>query len=145
MPIFLVSIRKDAWVNYQAVMKADDAMEACDLAKRAWRDGDTSVKFIENDLTEFDEMHCDPMDDVEEIDEEAAAEFAKLAEDEKPAAAHRFDTRELGTVLAALRHWQRICPMAGHLPEDEIANGGGTIRPLDVGEIDELCERINVQ
>lgn len=50
--------------------------------------------------------------------------------------------RELAAVLAALRYWQRTSWAEAH-PEDDIATGGGRLRPLDVGEIDELCERLN--
>lgn len=50
--------------------------------------------------------------------------------------------RELATVLAALRYWQREGLMsAGH--EVDIASGGGTLAPLTAGEIDTLCERLN--
>lgn len=56
--------------------------------------------------------------------------------------------RELGTVLAALRYWQRVGTLdvydGGADAEDNIATDGGKLQPLDVGEIDELCEKLNI-
>lgn len=56
----------------------------------------------------------------------------------------RLSDRELATVLAALRFWQRAlaenedeAPVADHFVED--------IRPLSCEEIDELCERLNTE
>lgn len=52
--------------------------------------------------------------------------------------------RELATVLAALRYWQRIgmpfCP-----PEWDIARDGGALAALSPAEIDLLCERMNLE
>jgi hypothetical protein len=59
----------------------------------------------------------------------------------------KLDDRELGTVLAALRYWQRGT-MFDHnrfAPEWEIATDGQTIEALDVDEIDELCEKLNCE
>ena len=56
------------------------------------------------------------------------------------------DDRELGTVLAALRFWQRkaVVPEAvAGLPEEPIATSMDTLEPLNEGEIDDLCERLN--
>lgn len=61
----------------------------------------------------------------------------------------RLDSRELGTVLAALRYWQasveagEVSSKADHRYGDIAANGGD-FKALTVDEIDELCERINV-
>jgi hypothetical protein len=56
-------------------------------------------------------------------------------------AAVALDERETGTVLAALRYWQAVgAPPARFV---DIADDGGTLTPLDSGEIDALCERIN--
>jgi len=50
--------------------------------------------------------------------------------------------REISTIIAALRYWQREGLMsAGH--EGSIACNGGDIVPLTAEEIDELCERLN--
>jgi hypothetical protein len=50
------------------------------------------------------------------------------------------DTRELATVLAALRYWQREGFMSnGH--EHSIASNDGDVKPLSMSEIDRLCER----
>jgi hypothetical protein len=52
--------------------------------------------------------------------------------------------REIGTVLAALRYWQRKFPdgFCGGDIED-IATDCGEQRPLDDKEVDALCEHIN--
>jgi len=50
--------------------------------------------------------------------------------------------RELHTILAALRTWQRAT-YEDQRRHDEIASSGGTVRPLSDREIDLLCERIN--
>jgi len=50
-------------------------------------------------------------------------------------------SRELATVLAALRYWQRDLESA-----DEIFDSGDHFvdqLPLTAAEIDELCERLN--
>jgi hypothetical protein len=54
-----------------------------------------------------------------------------------------FSERETATILAALRYFQRTGLIGHWLPEDEIANDGGTVIPLTRAEIDTLCERIN--
>ena len=50
--------------------------------------------------------------------------------------------RELATVLAALRHWQ-----SDRAEDENVPNSAEhfdlTITPLNVEEIDELCERLN--
>jgi hypothetical protein len=58
------------------------------------------------------------------------------------------NNRELATVLAALRYWQRhglpqCLDSKNHLPEDDIATDGGTLAPMRKPEIDVLCERLN--
>jgi hypothetical protein len=55
---------------------------------------------------------------------------------------HNIESRELATVLAALRYWQREgIHSGGH--EQDIAADGDTIKPLTADEIDALCERLN--
>jgi hypothetical protein len=62
--------------------------------------------------------------------------------------------RQLGTILAALRFWQRHGPKQENsffdrceTDEmdflDEIRTGGGDFEDLSVEEIDELCENLN--
>ena len=53
------------------------------------------------------------------------------------------DDRELATVLAALRYWQRCATVCD--PEFEIAADGRTDAraALTADEIDALCERLN--
>lgn len=52
----------------------------------------------------------------------------------------QLDARQLATVLAALRLWQRT----DWPPADlcDIATDGAEMEPLSVEEIDELCERL---
>jgi hypothetical protein len=59
---------------------------------------------------------------------------------------HTLDSRELATVLAALRYWQRLAlAQEERGPEDDIASDGGTLSILQPSEIDALCERINCE
>ena len=51
-----------------------------------------------------------------------------------------FDHRELATVLAALRFWQRQGPGEA---ERDIATDGESLKELSAAEIDTLCERLN--
>ena len=58
----------------------------------------------------------------------------------------QLDRRELGTVLAALRFWQRALNWSGAPPGMlPIATDDGEVEPLTADEIDTLCERINVR
>ncbi|MCB5411676.1 hypothetical protein [Pseudogemmobacter faecipullorum] len=50
--------------------------------------------------------------------------------------------RELATILAALRLWQRTDNRA-HIEESVIATDCETMLALDNDEIDALCERLN--
>lgn len=64
----------------------------------------------------------------------------------KALGAPQFDTRELATILAALRYWQREGASGNSVdtePEHDILTDGGEIEPLTAEEIDALCERIN--
>jgi hypothetical protein len=54
----------------------------------------------------------------------------------------RLNPRELATVLAALRSWQHDIAQNEDGPADA-EHFDDTITPLSVGEIDELCERLN--
>ena len=54
----------------------------------------------------------------------------------------KVSNREHATILAALRHWQRV-PGEALMHEDDIATNGGELEALSPPEIDELCERIN--
>lgn len=56
--------------------------------------------------------------------------------------ADMLDKRELATVLAALRYWQRL-GLEEECPEQDIAADCGSIDPLLGHEIDALCERLN--
>ncbi len=58
----------------------------------------------------------------------------------------QFTVREASMILAGLRMMQslqRECD-GFSLNENEIATDSFTIEPLTIGEIDELCERINL-
>ena len=50
--------------------------------------------------------------------------------------------RELATILAALRYWQKDLPESAEVLAD-IATDGGRLEPLTVDEIDELCMSLN--
>jgi hypothetical protein len=50
--------------------------------------------------------------------------------------------RELATITAALRNWQTALPKGTGVYED-IATNGGSFEPLFVGEIDDLCIKLN--
>lgn len=50
--------------------------------------------------------------------------------------------RQLATVLAALRWFQRT-DSAETSAENDIATNGGTLDALSIDEIDDLCERLN--
>lgn len=64
--------------------------------------------------------------------------------DSATAPGHTFDRRELATILAGLRFWQRHCG-TGHIePEMDVASDGDTLDPLTLSEIDSLCERLNI-
>lgn len=52
------------------------------------------------------------------------------------------DSRQLATILAALRYWQRVSA-SPDCAEVDIADNSGTLTPLSPGEIDSLCVRIN--
>lgn len=53
--------------------------------------------------------------------------------------------RELSTILAALRFYQRSLAAAGPISTeiDQIADSGGEIEPLHADEIGDLCEALN--
>lgn len=55
------------------------------------------------------------------------------------------DPRAKGTVLAALRSWQRDLERHGAAwaENDDIASDCGELVPLDASEIDVLCEELN--
>lgn len=53
------------------------------------------------------------------------------------------NSRELATVLAALRHWQDRTP--AFEPVDSIATDAGRFAQLNRAEIDALCERLNCE
>jgi hypothetical protein len=72
------------------------------------------------------------------------AEIVVRSSDEIPA----LTNRELGTVLAALRTYQEAdIEAAGDLPEHilDIATDGDSFERLTHDEIDDLCERLNVE
>ena len=56
---------------------------------------------------------------------------------------HTLSDRELATILAALRFWQRHEKMDAD-PCNDVASDGGRLQPLCDDEIDRLCERLNI-
>jgi hypothetical protein len=80
---------------------------------------------------------------------EEAAKWESAAQKVPPHTAERphgrgLNKRKLGTILAALRYWQRQ-DFTNHPPhpERDIATDGGTQTPLTSHEIDCLCMRLN--
>jgi hypothetical protein len=61
----------------------------------------------------------------------------------------RVNRRELATVLGALRfHQDENLQWGGEIPDKvvgDIATDGGTLKPLGFGEVDRLCERLNLE
>jgi hypothetical protein len=59
------------------------------------------------------------------------------------------DRRELATILAALRfHQDENLQGGGRIADkvmDDIATDGGTLKALDFGEVDRLCQRLNLE
>ncbi len=56
------------------------------------------------------------------------------------------DDQELGTMLAALRYWQRRVLTEGHndhLDEADVATCGDQLDPLTATGVDALCEKLN--
>lgn len=51
--------------------------------------------------------------------------------------------REHATILEALRHYEFDLDNRDGVEPGEIATEGGTLEPLTVEEIDQLCERVN--
>jgi hypothetical protein len=70
------------------------------------------------------------------------AELAVGVDESELTDSFRFDRRQLSTIFAALRHWQRV-GMIDDTPEWDIATDGGSLEPMSVDEIDGLCEEIN--
>ena len=60
----------------------------------------------------------------------------------------RVNQRELATILAALRFHQDENLQGGEAIPDkvvsDIATDGGTLQPLDFAEVEELCQRLNL-
>jgi len=55
-------------------------------------------------------------------------------------------SRELATILAALRYWQASDRSAARkAPEYDIASDSGAFDPLGNDEIDALCEQLNTR
>lgn len=62
-------------------------------------------------------------------------------------AARMLDAEELATVLCALRCYQQVNgECGGDVPDDleDIRSDGGKLEPLDMDEVDALCERLNL-
>lgn len=53
--------------------------------------------------------------------------------------------RQRATILASLRYWQhmRDGTAPDYLALEETANGTGEFEPLNVEEIDDLCDQVN--
>lgn len=62
----------------------------------------------------------------------------------KPRRTREMDSRELGTVLAALRHWQKTRDKASSMIA-EISTDGKTFDALCNQDIDVLCDQLNYE
>jgi hypothetical protein len=57
----------------------------------------------------------------------------------------RVSAREFHTILAALHYYQVQCDPENRPPwMEKLASNGGKVQPLDAEEIDQLCQRINI-
>jgi hypothetical protein len=76
---------------------------------------------------------------------QSISEDLRMAVAAEPAHGEYLDSRELSTVLAALRLWQRSNHLGSNADPGlfDIATNGDTLDPLSADEIDALCERIN--
>lgn len=146
--MYRVGLRQDAWQHYTALVHAVSAKEACEAAMDRYNGEENGVDLVKEDISTYDDVSCEPEDDVELIEEEdeeqAWDEHAASVEAEKnPPTLVGFDGRQLATVLAALRSWQQ----GGHCIADElmdVATNCGDYDILDDAEIDALCERMNL-
>jgi len=86
------------------------------------------------------EPELDEWRDGEPVERDTADGFALAALEAAAAIGGR---RELATILAALRYWQRE-GWASSGAEIDISTDGGTLEPLSRAEIDALCERLNL-
>jgi len=56
----------------------------------------------------------------------------------------KLSDREIATVLAALRYYQRdLVDDGARFEHGDIATNGGKLKPLDEFEIDKLCDHLN--
>lgn len=105
--------------------------------------GDDAIRYAMDNFGKFvDEQ--EPIDAAQqhqiEQDRITAEEYLARIEGEIEKAA-LLDKRRLGTILAALRFWQRHSYST--TAEWDIAADGGTIAPLTAAEVDDLCEELN--
>ena len=91
----------------------------------------------------FDAAYCDECDGETTIVDEAEPEEATVVAEPIPALVLQRD-RVNATILGALRAIQNIQQHEALAPEiTEILTDGGRFAPLDDGEIDQICERLN--
>lgn len=122
------------------LFKNPDSLQAAELLKR-WLDAPGHTG---NDLEA-------PLPDNIEISEIISEAYAEAQEDNGPETPP-LSSRELATVLAALRLWQQEDPVLGGFVVGhdqlqaikDIATDNGEFEPLTPTEIDTLCERLNV-
>ncbi len=139
MPFFAVTKGQDAFVEYVAIVEADNA----DHARHQAESWEFSGHWQPNgNISEFD--HSEVFEHrVEPVEAESLEDAeTKLAKAYPDLADLRLDMVEHDTILAALRFYQ------AHLPSvsDEImaiATDGGENQALDADAIDALCVAIN--
>lgn len=129
----------------QVKIEMDDGREwrAIELAafqpgpgRRFWLESDWNMRReqMRDQLARLVTKHT-PADPVEAVQAERPAPASNAAS---------IGVRELATILAALRLFQRL-PSEASGPENEIATDSGEFEALSLVEIDALCERLNAK
>ena len=132
MPKFRVLKGHDAYAVYAAIIEAENADEANDVARA---DIFADIWEPNAEVREFDAAEVFGEETTQIDDDETAAEAICI----------RVTARERNTILAALRLWKD--DLIGESPDDamleDIASDGGRHDKLTDEDIDTLCERIN--
>ena len=128
-PQFHVHMCIDSWQTHERTTRAPSAEDACKRAL-AWAETDDGW----NSCDESGQAYVIRLTrDGQEID--VPEQFRAL--DQRALAG--FDARELATVIAALRYWNRAL-----IPGEILSTStGADVVALAPDEIDALCERLN--
>lgn len=139
MPFFSVTKGQDAFVEYVAIVEADNAEHARHQAE-SW---EFSGHWQPNgNISEFD--HSEVFEhSVQQVEAESLEEAeAKLAKAYPDLTDLLLDMTEHDTILAALRFYQAHLPSVSN-DIMQIATHGGAHQALDVDAIEDLCVAIN--